>query len=103
LTRGAFSLVSDPYQLFPIGGRGPWFATGVFVDRKIGYRLALSVGSFFDGRLGVRYLDTFVEPILSHLMRVHSERLGQQAGEPEESFLHVLPRAPLNRNVQELE
>ena len=44
-----------------------------------------------------------VEPILAHLMQVHSERLGQPSLSPEESFLHALLRARLDGNVRELE
>ena len=38
----------------------PRFATGIFLNGKIGYRLALRWGFFLDGRLGVGYLHTFL-------------------------------------------
>jgi hypothetical protein len=38
----------------------PRFATGVFLNGQLGYRLALPWGFFLDGRLGAGYLHTFL-------------------------------------------
>ena len=38
----------------------PRFATGVFLNGRLGYRLALPWGFFLDGRLGAGYLHTFL-------------------------------------------
>lgn len=44
-----------------------------------------------------------VEPILSHLMRLHSKRLGHQALVPSSELLDDLRQTPLHGNVRELQ
>ncbi len=52
---------SYPFVVAALGGYyHPRFATGVFLNGQLGYRLALPCDFFLDGRLGAGYLHTFL-------------------------------------------